>query len=311
MLLGFECDQDPTGWLAGLAVWTTGAAAGCLLAVAEVEPTLLHWQVLALAVAVSLVSLGLSLPALLSHCSKRIWLVHAVWMLAFFAQINWAGFLAARSANGTIAAEAMLICLGPEAWLLIVFVARGQLPWLPQLFTGNSIVISADAVESKAVNSLLVQSDWETHQGEQQLEFYREGETPAEPSPSSVEASPSLGNTRPGDPFEKPDDIRREFVDGIDENGMRYLSGSVRVPFEAPQRTAGFVLSFCPALEGTAIVELECDSEDVTANVAHATEIGARITVRRATVGQSAMATVDWYATATSNSREQQSVNLP
>ena len=280
MLLGFECDQDQTGWLAGLAVWTTGATAGCLLAVAEVEPALLHWQVLALAVAVSLVSLGLSLPALLSHCSKRIWLVHAVWMLAFFAQINWAGFLAARSANATIAAEAMLICLGPEVWLLSVFIARGQLPWLQQLFISKSIEISADTEESKAVNGLL-------------------------------EASPSLGNTRPSDKVEKQDDICREFVDGVDENGIRYLSGSVRLPFEASQRTAGFVLSFCPALEGAAIVELECDSEDVTAKVEHATEIGARITVRRATAGQSAMAMVDWYATATSNSPEQQPVSLP
>lgn len=311
MLLGFECDQDQTGWLAGLAVWTTGAATGCLLAVAGVEPALLHWQVLALAVAVSLVSLGLSLPALLSHCSTRIWLVHAVWMLAFFAQINWAGFLAARSANATIAAEAMLICLGPEAWLLIVFIARGQLPWLQQLFISNAIGISADAEESKAVNGLLAQSDWETHHGQQPLEIYREGRTPTAPSPSSADASPSLGNTRPSDKVEKQDDIRREFVDGVDENGMRYLSGSVRLPFEASQRTAGFVLSFCPAFEGTAIVELECDSEDVTAKVEHATEIGARITVRRATVGQSAMATVDWYATATSNSPEQQPVNLP
>jgi hypothetical protein len=265
MLSGFECDEDQTGWLAGLAVWATGAAAGCLLAVATVEPALLHWQVLALAVIVSLVSLGLRLPVMLAHCPDREWLVHALWMLAAFAQINWAGFLAARSASGTIAAEAILICLGLEVWLLMRFVARGRLPWLQQLFLGNA---------------------------------NREGEAPAE-----------LGNREDDD--EELGEIRREVVDGIDENGQRYLSGSVRVQFDAQQRSEGFVLSFCPAFESVASVELECESEDVTAKVEHATETGARIVVRRQSIEDAKIVTVDWFATARTNSTARQTLNLP
>ena len=282
MLSGFECDHDQTGWLAGVAVWATGAAAGCLIAVATLEPTLSHWQVLALAVAVSLVSLGLRLPVMLSLCPNRTWLVHAVWMLGFFAQINWAGFLAARSANGAIAAEAILICLGPELWLLILFIARGQLPWLQQIFAGNSEETVAGGEESKFAKSVIVNETLAANHA-------TEGD----------EAHEQLG------------DIRREFVDGIDELGARYLTGSVRVQFDAQQRGEGFVLSFCPALDGVADVELECDSEDATAKIEHATEIGARITVRRATIGQAATVKVDWYATAAARSRREHSMNLP
>jgi hypothetical protein len=281
MLSGFECGEDQTGWLAGLAVWATGAAAGCLLAVATVEPALLHWQVLALAVAVSLISLGLRLPVMLAQCPERAWMVHAVWMLAFFAQINWAGFFAARSASGTIAAEAILICLGLEAWLLIVFVARGDLPWLQQLISGNATEAVGVIDESK-LKSVLVHEQMPTHQATE-----------------ADERQEQLG------------DIRREFVDGIDENGQRYLSGSVRVAFDSQQRTDGFVLSFCPALDGVADVELECDSEDVMAKVENATETGARITVRRLGIGEVKTVTVDWFATASATSPTPHAMNLP
>jgi len=290
MLSGYECDENQTGWLTGLAVWATGAAAGCLLGVATIEPALLHWQVLALAVAVSLVSLGLRLPVMLSQCSDRNCLVHAVWMLAFFAQINWAGFLAVRSSNGTIAAEAILICLGLEAWLLVMFIARGQLPWLQQVFSGNADVQLAVAKESTD---------------------NREGEAPAEQVTCSAGAAISQVGTLHEYQDEVLGEITREFVDGIDENGQRYLSGSVRAQFTPQQRTETFVLSFCPALDGIADVDLECDSEDVSAKVEHATETGARIIVRRSSVGDATTVTVDWFATTSSTSTSPHSMNLP
>ncbi len=289
MLSGFECDEDHTGWLAGVAVWATGASAGCLLVVSTVEPALLHWQVLALAVVVSLVSLGLRLPVMLARCPGRVWLVHALWMLAFFAQINWAGFLATRSATGTVAAEAILICLGLETWLLIVFVARGELPWLQHLFSGNADE-PVDAV----------------------LRTNREGEANVDPMSRPTEASLSPPGNQPlEDENEELGEIRREFVDGIGDNGQRYLSGSVRVQFDVQQRSEEFALSFCPALDGVAEVELECDSEDVKAKVEHATETGARISLRRQSIGEATTVTVEWFATASAHSSAVHSMNLP
>ena len=274
MLSGFECDDDHTGWLAGLVAWSVGAAVACFFAVETIEPVLPHWQVLALAVAVSLVSLGLRLPVLLLSCSDRAWLVHAVWMFALFAQINWAGFLAARSSSGTIAAEAMLICLGLEAWMLVRAIGRGELPWLQQFISGTAMVETAEI----------------------QLE-------------NTAHLKPAIGELPNEVEDEEDGDIRREYVDGIDENGQRYVSGSVRVHLHEQQRTETFALSFCPALDGVAEVELECESEDATAKVENATETGARITVRRTQVGEDAFITVAWFATASQTSA--QSVNLP
>lgn len=281
MLSGFECDDDRTGWLAGLVLWSVGAAAGCLFAAATLEPALAHWQVLALAAVVSLVSLGLRLPIIESNCSDRVWLVHAAWMFALFAQINWAGFLAARSASSTIAAETILICLGLEVWLLVRSLTRGELPWLQQFLSGN---VQLEKVQLGSVASA------------------------SKPSPSGAPLS-----TRVAVPTEiedeGEDDIRREYVDGYDENGQRYLSGTVRVHLEEQQRTETFTLSFCPALDGIADVELECDSEDVTAKVEHATETGARISIRRTDVSHAAVVCVDWFATASELSAH--SANLP
>lgn len=283
MLLGFECDKIPTGWLAGSLLWATGAGAGCLLAVATSAPALSHWQTLALAVGVSLLSLGLRLPVLWARCSVPAALIHAVWLLTLLAQVNWAGFLAVRSASGTVAAEALLICLVPEVWLTIMFVANAKLPWLTQLFRGVSAEAGPTPVTTIAVGD-----------------------------PEDASLYPETG------PIEYPlevdgdaeGDIRREFVDGIDENGERYLSGCVRLHFDCDQRSDIFVLSFCPALDGVAEVELECDSEDVQAKVEHATETGARVAVRRQTSGEAITATIDWYAKA-STADPRHSMNLP
>jgi hypothetical protein len=281
MLSGFECDDDRTGWLAGLVLWSVGAAAGCLFAAATLEPALAHWQVLALAAIVSLVSLGLRLPVIESNCTDRVWLVHAAWMFALFAQINWAGFLAARSASGTIAAEAILVCLGLEVWLLVRSLAQGELPWIQQFFSGNVQLVSVQLGNVASVSHTL----------------------PLGAPLSTLAAIPTEIED------EGEGDIRREYVDGYDENGQRYLSGTVRLQLEEQQRTETFTLSFCPALDRIADVQLECDSEDVTAKVEHATETGARISIRRTNISHAAVVSVDWFATASESSAH--SANLP
>ncbi len=276
MLSGFECDEDQTGWVAGVAVWSTGAAAGCLLAVATVGNPLVHGQVLALAILISLVSLGLRLPVMLSTCPSREWLVHAVWMLGFFAQVNWAGFLAARSATNTIGLEAIAICLGLEVWLVVHFAMLGKLPWLKNLIIGEMVM--SDETSEEPLTSAVI--------------GLKENSSDSKPLKLTIETE---------DEMEAPGEILREFVDGLDENGQRYLSGSVRVAFEKQQRTEYFVLSFCPAFSKVPSVELECDSEWASAAVENVTESGARIAIRRRlgndpTDEAQSIVTVDWFA---------------
>jgi len=302
MLSGFECDEDQTGWLAGAALWATGAAAGCMLAIANTSSSLAHWQVIGLAILVSIVSLGVRLPVLLAKCEVATWLLHAIWMFAFFAQVNWAGFLAIRAPSGMIAAEALLICLGIEGWLLVV--TRAKLPWFFSLFDGFDSQGASLDKSAKSATKTVLQLSQGLNQGPSEGDH-----------PHSLKLARETifheSAERHAASDEECGDIRREFVDGIDENGERYLSGLVKVYFEPNQRTEVIVLSFCPALSAAASVELECGSEDVTAKVEHTTETGARILVRRSQITDSATVSVEWFAQASDNSRQTQQANLP
>ncbi len=291
MLSGFECDDDQTGWLAGAALWATGAATGCMLAIADTGLSLTHWQVLGLAVLVSIVSLGVRLPVLLSKCKVPTGLLHAIWIFAFFAQVNWAGFLAIRAPSGMIAAEALLICLGIEAWLL--FATRARLPWFFSLFDGF------DSPASSVAASLSTPANSATQSQMNHTSKHARDSATCDTAEQKCAHEEEVG------------DIRREFVDGIDENGERYLSGLVKVYFEPNQRTEAVVLSFCPALTAPASLELECDTEDATARVEHATETGARFLVRRDNVTESACVSVEWFAQASSEALQHRQLNLP
>ncbi len=280
MLTGFECDEDHTSWLAGAALWACGAVAGCMLALVvagDATSTISHWQVLVLACVVSLVSLGIRLPVLFASCTIPPWLTHAVWMIAFFAQVNWAGFLAMRAPNATVAAEAIIICWGMELWLLVV--CRNKISW-PGKLLGRTVMESQTALPSAEFPS-----------AHRKLEQHDASE-------------------------EEQGDVRRELVDGIDEDGQRYLSGSVRIVFEPNQRIETVVLGFCPALDGPAHLELECDSEEVTAKVEHATETGARIVVRRQSAAEQISreqlcTNLEWFAQAADPSLSARTLNLP
>ena len=312
MLSGFECDDDQTGWLAGAALWATGAAAGFLLAIADPTVSLVHWQVLVLALAVSIVSVGVRLPVLFAKCDVPAWLLHAIWMFAFFAQVNWAGFLATRAPSGMIAAEALLICFGIEAWLM--YAGRSKLPWFFSLFDGfdpQSDSKSNSQSGARAVGSVITANNASSNKTTLQIS--------REESPHSLrlarETFSAHATEKHAEQYAEPEDdgadIRREFVDGIDENGMRYLSGLVKLDLEPNQRTEVILLSFCPALSAPANIELECDDEQVTAKVEHATETGARILVRRSQISDAATVSVEWFAQASDDSRHTQPANLP
>lgn len=284
MLNGFECDEDHTSWLAGAALWASGAVAGFALAFATGgASTVPHWQLLLLACAVSLVSLAIRLPVLLANCAIQPWLLHAVWILPFFAQVNWAGFLAMRAPNATIAAEAIIICWGMEAWLLVT--CRNKLTWIGTLL-GRSTAVQASALTAEKPS--VVRSEVEQH--------------------SLV--------TDKADTADESTDVRRELVDGIDDDGNRYLSGSVRICFEPNQRTDTIVLGFCPVLDSPVHLELECESEEVVAKVEHVTETGARISVRRQSSPEQLReeqlyTTIEWFAQTSDLSATSRSVNLP
>ena len=79
---------------------------------------------------------------------------------------------------------------------------------------------------------------------------------------------------------------------------------------ETDQRSESVALSFFPALENAADIELECDAENITLSVEHATECGARISLRRQGMFPAESYTIDWYAVA-SEETEVKNKSLP
>ncbi len=274
MLADFECDEDRTGWLSGNVLWATGAAAGCLLAVSTNPPPLEHLQVLCAAMIVSAISVGLRLPVLTTQCPVPAWLAHAAWLFGIFAQVNWTGFIAARAPTVTIACEGVFICLGLEAWLTWVLLRNQRLNWLGSLLRGSTEA-PLSSLTSSQVNASAV---------------HREGAL--RPSSSTAAGLVAAENET------ELDDIRREYVDGFDEQGVRYLSGTVRITLDAGQRHDVILLSFCPALDAPALLETECDSEEAIIKVEHTTETGARISVRRTKADHALHLAIDWFAQA-------------
>jgi hypothetical protein len=282
MRIGFnENAVDHSGWLAGLALWAFGAAASVFVAVFTSAQAMGLIEILFVASLLSAMSLALRLPVLLCSRVQPNSLVHAMWLLGAFAQLNWAGFLAVRSANGMVAFLAISVCLATEAWATYLFLSKGRLNWLQELSR-------ACLNEWKAPNAAV--------------------------PPSALVKPSDAGEVdlRQDDGVEDSvDELIRITRDAIDENGSRYLSGTVHFQMPKSQRTETIVLSFCPPLDAIAEVDLETDCEEITAKVEHVTESGARLTVRRQKVAAAGAYALEWFARAGSESRTGGSTLLP
>lgn len=268
-MLGQWCEEDdPLHWLIALGVWAAGAGSGWLVVCCVTTPDVAHWPAVGTAIIVSLITLALQYPLLTLRCPMPLALQHLQWLLGLLTQINWAGFLATRVDNSLVAAVVIIICLAAQGLLTYQLLAMGKLAWLSSPGLTNPQAPSSPS--AKAPEAALPTMDrWDKPVDD---------EDPA--------AEPSGG------------EIRRQWVDAVDESGLRYLAGTVKVDLAVNQRQETIVLAFCPALDSVANLELECDSEEVTLVVDHVTETGARISLRRQGPLAANCVSIDWYATA-------------
>ncbi len=274
MLSGFKDNaDDQSGWLAGLALWTCGAVAGLLVAIVSNAHALSPLEVLIVALCVSAISICLRLPVLLCDRPVPTSLSHALWLLGAFAQLNWSGFLALRASNGLVAAEALFICCVSEIGLARVLIQHGKLTWLGAL---------------KQV--------W-------LREFKGQVET-SQAVANEIQSAASLS-------LETPGKFQRVTRDAIDEQGERFLSGTVRFEMTANQRSETIVISFYPPLESPAEMEFELDSEELTARTESTTQSGARIVVRRQNALSAGIYALEWFAKASLKMELEKSPVLP
>ncbi len=282
MLSGFKDNaDDQSGWLVGLALWTCGAAAGLLVATVSNAPALSQFEVLLIAFYVSAISICLQLPILLCDRPFPTSLGHALWLLGAFAQLNWSGFLAMRASNGLVAAEAICICLVSEVWLARVLTKHGKLTWL-------------EALKQAWLREFTAPLDVSA-------QYSRTGQVEAEPEIHCSETTS----------MEEPTGLQRVTRDAIDAQGERYLTGAVRFEMAANQRSETIVINFYPPLERLAQIELETDSEDLTARTENSTQTGARIVVRRQKAVTAGSYSLEWCARSSSSMESEKLFVLP
>ncbi len=252
-------------WLLPIGVWSFGAGAGWITIWFWKTPEVHAWIAVLAAVCVSLISLALQMPAMTRTIDQDSNLNHVLWLLGSFAQTSWAGFLATRVEESLASFVVIIVCLGSQLWITALLVGANRLAWLTPKYAGLQ---------------LHEQDDDCGH--------------PAEQAPNTI----ALALHQPDELSTNNDRIIRQYVDALDENNVRYLSGRVVVPLQAKQRQASIVLSFVPAMEGKAQVDLECEHDGIELHVENATECGARVLLRRTGELNATSVDFDWYATA-------------
>jgi hypothetical protein len=257
-------DDDYTHWSFPMGLWSLGACVGWMTVWWFGSPPVHDWIAVIASICVSVISIGLQLPCLLAQRQPPLSVVHLQWLFGLLAQISWTGFLAARVSDSLAAAVVIAVCVGSQLWLTGLFRRWGKLPWLSLDVEQEGLVFGNSQSSNKGKSQLRVVG------GSQQAQ-----EDPA-----------------------TSDQILRQYVDGIDAHGSRFLSGHVVVEMDKDQRSETIALSFYPALASVAAVELECDAEEVSLSVEHSNESGARVTLRRQGNFPQAKYTVDWFAVA-------------
>ncbi len=90
--------------------------------------------------------------------------------------------------------------------------------------------------------------------------------------------------------------VQRSMVDGVDEQGRRYLSGEIQVAMEAGQTSESIVVSFTPAFVGAPEVDFDCESEGVDVQLINLSPAGMRLGIRRSTGTEPVDFSLPWYA---------------
>lgn len=109
-------------------------------------------------------------------------------------------------------------------------------------------------------------------------------------------------------PFEVPDtsehsSVERSTVQGLDEQGRRYISGTIRVSLAAEQSTRTLSIAFSPPFAGEPDVDFECEGlggegsgDDVSVYLIHSSPAGMRLGLRRTSSSRAVDFPLQWYA---------------
>lgn len=254
--------QENAVWVCSATIWSVGGLIAWLAAANSPQTWIGSSSGLViLAVLSTAISIALRLPILCSPPKTTLASDHAVWLVSTFASVNWLGFLALQAPQWSDAWPLAMILLLGESWFHVTAWRRNALPWLREMLVHLVSPVAQLGVDTN-------------HQS-----LVERNQTLVERNQTHLEGR-----------------VQRSIVDGVDEQGRRYLSGEIRVAMAAGQTAESIVVSFTPAFVGAPEVDFDCEIEGVEVHLINLSPAGMRLGIRRSTGTEPVDFSLPWYA---------------
>lgn len=221
----------------------------------------------------------LRLPILASPPKASLEADHLVWLLSCMAQINWLGFFVMRAESAFEIVPLVLAFAAGDVWFYSRARAAAVLPWLWHGLAHAQAWLLQLGVEAKPVAGAELKANKLTAEHQ---------------APTSLPAqTPGMAVAIDADSAGR---IVRRTVEGIDEQGRRYLSGEIELDLGPEASSQVVVIPFQPAFVGAPEVDFECAADQVEMQLSNCTPQGMRLNVRRTARGEPATIALQWYA---------------
>lgn len=256
--------QENALWLSLSSLWAIGGTMAWLFS----QGTSIGWigsgsELTMLALFAAATTLALRLPILSNPPSTGlrsdpVVWDHAAWLLTSLAAVNWLGFFVLQTRGWSDAIPIVLLFGLAETWFHTQVWRCAALPWLRK---------SCENL-FRLLNTL--------------------GREPAKEHQSA---------THPLDTNEHKS-IERSTVQGLDDQGQRYISGRILVSLAAEQSTQTLSIAFSPPFAGQPEVDFECEGpgDGVSVHLIHSTPAGMRLGLRRTSSSGGIDFPLQWYA---------------
>ena len=271
-------------WVVLATVWASGSCLAWLAAALGEQPQGNSSGGLVLLICMVVgISLALRLPAFATKPRTTQLENHLVWLLCWIAMINWAGFVCLTNDTLYEAAPPLLILVLSELWLLRRALNHQSFVWLTLGWRKAATILRPLLSPLETMSAALSDEACQ--------------EASAMPRDQGVDVLVELTT----EDVEGPEGWTRKIVDGHTEDGERFNSGEAHIEFEALQKSAIVLASFCPPFDRQPQVELEVESDcpeagELSARVLRVTATGIRIEIKRKTTATHVFATLGWYA---------------
>lgn len=281
-------------WLSLASLWACGGVAAWLSSIGNAAA----WNdsssgLTLLALLASATTLTLRRPILSSPPGTRLASSHAVWLLTMLATINWLGFFALQARSWSEALPVVLLLGLAEAWFHVQVWQTGALPWLRENCEPLARKLSgwrAFASDSMAhLSPPLPSTQTTSAEGLMSASLF------AFPTPGLHLAETGEDEIGQDKPSERGS-VERQSVQGVDEQGRRYLSGEIVVSLAAQQTSSTLSIAFSPPFVGEPEVDFECEGEGVAVQLIHSTPAGMRLGLRQAANPEPIVFPLQWYA---------------